>query len=318
MRFGFALPQYDYSVASETSLRYETIEHYAQQAEAWGFDSLWRSDHLASLADPRRAAPETWATLSLAAEATRRLRFGPLVCPMTFRHPALLAKLAASLDDLSGGRLILGLGAGWNADEHRAFGLPFPSPRERAAQLGEALEVIDRLMREASASFDGTYYRLEDAPSLPRPVQQPRPPIHVGGAGERRTLPVVARYADVWNCPTYALAVLPQKLEVLRRECTTIGRDPTTLGVTEEAVCALVARRADVDAARAAAARRFAGPGWGFTEGGYCGTPEDVIRRIEERVRLGVRGFVFFLHDRGEAETLRLLADEVVPAVRHF
>ena len=147
-------------------------------------------------------------------------------------------------------------------------------------------------------------------------MQRPHPPIHVGGAGEKRTLPLVARHADVWNCPTYALAELPRKLQVLRRECARIGRDPASLRVTEEAVLALAPTRARVDDARALAERRFAGPGWGFAAGGYCGTPDDVVARLRERARLGVQGVVFFLHDRAEPETLRLLADEVVPAAR--
>jgi alkanesulfonate monooxygenase SsuD/methylene tetrahydromethanopterin reductase-like flavin-dependent oxidoreductase (luciferase family) len=283
-----------------------------------GIGSVWFMDHLHPPGLPRVPSFEAWTTASALATVTERVRLGHHVLCNAFRHPALLAKMAVTLDHASGGRLNLGLGSGSYAPEFAAVGLDFETDRRRAERLGEALAVLRLLFAEEAPSFAGRYYRLADAPSLPRPVQRPHPPIHVGGAGERRTLPLVARHADVWNCPTYALAALPQKLDALRRECAAVGRDPTTLGVTEEAVCALVARRADVEAVRAAAARRFAGPGWGFAEGGYCGTPEDVIRRIEQRVRLGVRGFVFFLHDRGEPETLRLLADEVVPAVRHF
>src|SRR5262249_38103695 len=147
------------------------------------------------------------------------------------------------------------------------------------------------------------------------PVQQPRPPIHVGGAGERRTLPLVARYADVWNCPTYALADLPRKLDVLRAECTRIGRDPAGVRITEEAVLALGARRDQVETARSDALRRFPGPGWGVEAGGYCGTPDTIVARIRERMALGVQGFVFFLHDRAAPETLGLLAREVIAAL---
>ena len=128
-------------------------------------------------------------------------------------------------------------------------------------------------------------------------------------------MPLVARHADVWNCPTYAVAELPRKLATLRAECVRIGRDPTALRVTEEAVLVLVARKDQVDAARDAALRRFPGPGWGVEAGGWCGTPDAILRRIAERVRLGVSGFVFFLHDRATPETIRLLATEIVPAV---
>src|SRR5262249_1964739 len=129
---------------------------------------------------------------------------------------------------------------------------------------------------------------------------------------------LVARHADVWNCPTYALGVLPERLATLHAECGRIGRDPATMRVSEEAVLALVARSADVDGARAAAQRRFPGPGWQFDVAGYCGTPDDVLRRLEARRGLGVDGVVFFLHDRGTPETITLLAREVVSAARSF
>src|SRR5262249_62034786 len=141
------------------------------------------------------------------------------------------------------------------------------------------------------------------------------PPLHGGGAGERRPLPLVARAADVGNCPTCALADLPRKLDALRRECAVAGRDPASLRVPEEGVLALAPRADRVDDARALAMRRFPGPGWGFEAGGYCGTPDAIVRRIEERRALGVGGVVFFPLHRGAGETLRLLAREVVPAV---
>jgi alkanesulfonate monooxygenase SsuD/methylene tetrahydromethanopterin reductase-like flavin-dependent oxidoreductase (luciferase family) len=297
----------------QVGMNWAELRATVQLCDELGIHSVWFMDHLYPPMLPQVPSFEAWTCAAALMPLTERLRFGHLVLCNGFRHPALLAKMAITLDHASGGRLDLGIGSGSYAPEFAAFGLPFPSPRERAAQLGEALEVIDRLMREASASFDGTYYRLEDAPSLPRPVQQPRPPIHVGGAGERHTLPLVARYADVWNCPTYALAELPRKLEVLRAECRSIGRDPATLRVTEEAVLALVATTAQVDDARALAERRFGGAGWGFRDGGYCGTPDAVVGRIRARRALGVDGFIFFLHDRAQADTLRLLASEVLP-----
>jgi alkanesulfonate monooxygenase SsuD/methylene tetrahydromethanopterin reductase-like flavin-dependent oxidoreductase (luciferase family) len=155
---------------------------------------------------------------------------------------------------------------------------------------------------------------LRDFPVRPRAVQQPRPPIHVGGAGERRTLPLVARYADVWNCPTYALGELDVKRAALARECAAIGRDPASIRLSIEAVLVLAAdERALVDAS-ARAARRFPGPGWGLDAGGFVGTPETVIARIQERVEQGFTFFVFFTHDRAAPETLELFAREVMPA----
>jgi len=281
-----------------------------------GIHSVWFMDHLYPPGLPTVPSFEAWTTAAALAGVTERVRLGHLVLANGFRHPALLAKMAITLDHASGGRLELGLGSGSHAPEFAEFGLDFPKAAERADRLAEALEVIRLLFTADAPSYDGRYYRLRAAPSRPRPVQRPHPPIHVGGAGEKRTLPLVARHADVWNCPTYALAELPRKLQVLRRECARIGRDPASLRVTEEAVLALAPTRARVDDARALAERRFAGPGWGFAAGGYCGTPDDVVARLRERARLGVQGVVFFLHDRAEPETLRLLADEVVPAAR--
>jgi len=280
-----------------------------------GIHSVWFMDHLYPPTLPQVPSFEAWTTAAALAGATERVRLGHLVLCNGFRHPAVLAKMAITLDHASGGRFELGIGSGSYAPEFAEFGLPFPPAAERAARLGETLEVVTRLFAEERASFDGVYYPLRDAPSLPRPLQHPRPPIHVGGAGERRTLPLAARYADVWNCPTYGVAELERKIDVLHGHCRTIGRDPATLRVTEEVVLALVERRDQVDAARALAERRFAGPGWGFAAGGYCGTPDDIVARLRERAKLGVSGVVFFFHDRVEPATLRLLAREVIPAV---
>jgi alkanesulfonate monooxygenase SsuD/methylene tetrahydromethanopterin reductase-like flavin-dependent oxidoreductase (luciferase family) len=303
---------------AQAGFTWEDLRARVVECDRLGIHSVWLMDHLYPPTLPKVPSFEAWTTATALAASTERIRLGHLVLANGFRHPALVAKMAITLDHVSGGRFDLGLGSGSYAPEFEQFGIEFPNGPERAARLGEALEVIRLLFTEESPSHDGRYYRLRDAPSLPRPVQRPHPPIHVGGGGEKRTLPLAARHADVWNCPTYALGDLPRKVEVLAAECRRIGRDPATLRVTEEAVLALAPTRAKVEEARAAAERRYPGPGWGFAAGGYCGTPDDVIGRIEERARLGVGGFVFFLHDRGEAETLRLLATEVVPAVRNL
>ena len=300
----------------QVGLAWEELRARVVACDRLGIHSVWFMDHLYPPGLPRVPSFEAWTTATALAAVTERVRLGHLVLANGFRHPALLAKMATTLDHVSGGRLDLGIGSGSWAPEFTQFGLDFPNEAARAARLGEALQVLRLLFSEEAPSFDGRYYRLREAPSLPRPVQRPHPPIHVGGAGEKRTLPLVARHADVWNCPTYALAELPRKLDVLRDECRRIGRDPETLRVTEEAVLALVAGPDQVEEARALAEHRFGGPGWGFAAGGYCGTPDAVVARIRERTRLGVRGFVFFLHDRGEPRTLGLLAEEVLPAVR--
>lgn len=308
MDVGVYLPQVGFSWAE--------LRERARCCDREGIGSLWLMDHLMAPAMPTVPAFEAWTTASALAASTERLRIGHLVTCNEFRHPALLAKMAITLDHASGGRLDFGIGSGSYPTELDAFGLPHHTAATRAARLDEALTVIRRLFTEPSVSFEGVHYRLNDAPSMPRPVQQPHPPIHIGGAGPRHTLPIVARHATVWNCPTYALGVLPERLSQLQACCEAIGRPRQTLRITEEAVLALVARREQVADARALAARRFAGEGWGFEIGGYCGTPDDIIARLRERARLGIDGVVFFLHDRGAPETLRLLAREVLPGLR--
>jgi alkanesulfonate monooxygenase SsuD/methylene tetrahydromethanopterin reductase-like flavin-dependent oxidoreductase (luciferase family)/ribosomal protein S18 acetylase RimI-like enzyme len=304
---GVYLPQVGYA--------WDELADRVRLCDREGIGSVWFMDHLYPPGMPAVPSFEAWTTATALAAATERIRLGHLVLANGFRHPALLAKMAVTLDHASGGRLDLGLGSGSYPPEYRQFGIEFSAGRERAARLDEALEVVKLLFTRDAPSFAGRHYRLEAAPSLPRPVQSPHPPIHLGGAGERRTLPLAARHADVWNCPTHALAELPRKLDVLRAECARIGRDPASLRVTEEAVLALVARADQVADARALALRRFPGPGWGVEAGGWCGTPDTILRRVEERVRLGVTGFVFFLHDRAAPETVRLLAREVATAV---
>lgn len=303
MDVGVYLPQVGFA--------WDELQRRAQACDRLGIGSLWLMDHLYPPGMPSVPSFEAWTAATALAAVTERIRIGHLVMANAFRHPALLAKMAITLDHASGGRLDLGIGSGSVGEEFARAGIAFPGDRVRASQLDEALTVLRRLFVEERVTFAGSHYRLDELPSLPRPVQSPHPPIHVGGAGEKRTLPLVARHADVWNCPTYALGALPEKLAVLRAECASVGR---TVRVTEEAVLALVAWRGQVDEARALAERRFGGPGWGFAEGGYCGTPDDVLARLAERRRLGVDGVVFFMHDRAEPSTVELLAREVVPA----
>jgi alkanesulfonate monooxygenase SsuD/methylene tetrahydromethanopterin reductase-like flavin-dependent oxidoreductase (luciferase family) len=296
-------------------LAWDELRARVRQCDREGIHSVWFMDHLYPPGMPSLPAFEAWTTATALAACTDRIRLGHLVLANGFRHPALLAKMAVTLDHASDGRMELGLGSGSYPAEYAEFGLEFPSDRVRAERLGEALQVVKLLLTQDAPTFAGRHYRLDGAPSLPRPVQTPHPPIHVGGAGERRTLPLVARHADVWNCPTYALGDLPRKLDLLRAECARIGRDPASLRVTEEAVLAVVPHADQVEDARALALRRFPGAGWGVEAGGWCGTPDTIVRRVEEHVRLGVSGFVFFLHDRAAPDTIRLLARDVAAAV---
>ncbi len=299
--------------APQVSLPYEEIIDRARIAEDLGFHSLWFYDHLYSPGLPALPSFEAWTLASYVLAQTSRLRVGHLVLCNNFRHPALLAKMASTLDVLSGGRLELGIGSGSVQAEHDEAGLEWGSFAERSGRLAEALEILTKMFSGEPTSFVGDHYRLAELPNLPAPVQRPRPPIHVGGIGPRRTLPLVARHADVWNVPTYGLAGWEESRRVLDEECAGIGRDPASVRTAHEAVLVLAADEASLGEARAKAERRFGGPGWGLEAGGYVGTPGMVAERIMERASRGVSFFVFFTHDRAHPRTLELLADQVVP-----
>src|SRR2546421_710671 len=215
-------------IEGQEGLTWDRWFRIAERVETLGLEGLWRSDHFFSLmGHPERPALECWSSLTALAQRTRRIPFGPLVSPMTFRHPSLLARMAAAVDTLSGGRLVLGLGAGWNDQEHRAFGLPFPPLRERMDRLEEGLEVITRLLRDEPAQFAGRYYQLEGPNPRPKPVQRPRIPVLIGTTSERRMLRIVARYADEWDVPgTITPAAYRAKRERLAAYCRDINRDP--------------------------------------------------------------------------------------------
>jgi alkanesulfonate monooxygenase SsuD/methylene tetrahydromethanopterin reductase-like flavin-dependent oxidoreductase (luciferase family) len=305
---GIYLPQVGFS--------WDEILDRALLCEELGFHSVWFMDHLYPPEMPRVPSFEAWTTATAVLARTARLRAGHLVLSNTFRHPALLAKMAASLDVISGGRLELGLGSGSYAAEHERAGIAWGSARRRAADLGEALAVLRSMLRQPETTFEGATYRVREMPNLPAPLQPGGPPLHVGGAGERLTLPLVARWADVWSCPTYALGELDQKRDVLAACCAEIGRDPATLLHSVESVLVLVREESELAAARAVAEKRFGGSGWGLAEGGFLGTPDAVAARIRALAARGITFFVFFLHDRAAPATLRLLAEEVLPALR--
>jgi F420-dependent oxidoreductase-like protein len=208
----------------------EELRAVWQIADAAGFDHCWNFDHFAALGgDPELDVYEAWTMLAAMAEATARVRIGCMVTGNTYRHPAVLAKMAVTVDHLSGGRLEFGLGAAWAELEHEMLGLEFASVGRRIARLDEACRMVKLLWTQERSDFDGRYYRLHDAIANPKPVQKPHPPIWIGGSGERKTLRVVAEQADVWNAPGGDVAEVSRLSGVLDRHCEDVGRDPTTI-----------------------------------------------------------------------------------------
>ena len=207
-------------------LTWDELQRRAKFAEDAGFDGIWVFDHFKVLyGPPEGPCFEAWTLLAGLAAVTTRVRLGPLVTGVTYRHPSVLAAEIVTVDHLSGGRVEMAMGAAWFGQEHDELGIPFPPAGERIARLDEALEVMVLLMTEDGTSYDGRYYRLEDATYRPRPVQDPYPPIWVGGGGERKTMPLAARRADVWH-GFGSVADLGRKSKLLDRLATEAGRDP--------------------------------------------------------------------------------------------
>lgn len=197
------------------------------------FESGWTFDHFYPIfSDSTGPCMEGWVTLTALAQATKRLRVGVLVTGVVYRHPAVLANMAATVDIVSNGRLELGLGAGWNEEECGAYGIELGSLKERFDRFDEGLEVITRLLANETSDFEGRYYTLTNARCEPKPVQRPYPPICIGGTGEKRTLRSTAKYAQHWNYPGGSVDDFKQKLDVLRGHCEAIGRDPAELTIS--------------------------------------------------------------------------------------
>lgn len=217
-----------------------------RSAEELGFASCYLGDHF--YVGQQLESFDPYILFTLIARETGRIRFGPLVTPVMFRAPWNLGRLAAQIDLLSGGRFVLGLGAGWSEAEHRTYGVPYPPLKERFDRLDEAIQVMQAMWGPGPASFNGTYYRLQEADTLPKPAPG-RPPILIGGGGERRTLALAAKYAHEWSGPGLAPAEFKRKLDVLAEHCGREGRDPSTIRHSMLSMGPIGATQADIDAA---------------------------------------------------------------------
>ncbi len=267
------------------------------------FDSLWVSDHLM---EGDRYRIEPWTQLTWLAARVPGVRLGHNVLANSYRHPALMAKMAASLQAMSGGRFILGYGAGWLEDEYRAYGYPFPSTRERIAQMDEALRLIRTMWTESPATFEGAWYQVRDAYCEPRP--EPAPPIMIGGSGERYLLRAVAEHADWWLSYADRRDVQEHKLAVLADHCRDIGRDPASI---RKAIPWTVYLRRD-----RAAARRWAGDAVEGERPAVAGDPAEVRDRIGEAIGLGFSMIQLRFAGLMDTDDIELFADEVLPHFR--
>jgi F420-dependent oxidoreductase-like protein len=295
---------------------YQELVSTWQELERLGYDSAWGYDHFAPLrGDKNGPVLEGWTMLAGLASQTKTIRIGLLVTGNTYRNPALLAKEAVTVDQISNGRLNLGIGAGWEGYEHKAYGFDFYTPKERAARLGEALEVITLLFKGGAPSFTGKYYRLFQAPFAPQGVQKPHPPIVVGGQGPKWIMPLVAKYADEWNVP---IGLTPEdvksRIAEMKAECARIKRDPCVTKVSVFLPLVTItniplAGPATRLGARAIVDERVAGSL-------LAGSAKDIQARLQEYVDAGATGFIINVRAPFDHGLLAQFANEVVPAFR--
>ncbi|HET9608734.1 MAG TPA: LLM class F420-dependent oxidoreductase, partial [Acidimicrobiales bacterium] len=293
---------------------YDDLLAVACEAEALGFDAFFRSDHYLTMGDGlgEPGPTDAWVTLAGLARDTGRIRLGTLLTAATFRLPGPLAIAVAQVDAMSGGRVELGLGAGWFEQEHAAYGIPFPPTRERFDLLEESLAVVTGLWETPAGErfdFTGSRVRLSDSPALPKPVQSPRPPVLVGGKGRRRTPELAARYADEFNIPFVGLDESREIFDRVREACDTRGRDAGSLVLSNALV--LCCGRDDAEVTRRAEAigRR---PDE-LRANGLAGTPAEVVDRIGRYGEAGAQRVYLQVLDLGDLDHLALVADQVVP-----
>jgi F420-dependent oxidoreductase-like protein len=295
---------------------YETLRNVAVAAEDLGFDAFFRSDHYLKIGDvPGLPGPtDAWATLAALAVETSRVRLGTLMTAATFRLPGPLAITVAQVDQMSGGRVEFGLGAGWYEAEHAAYGIPFPPVGERFDMMEEQLAVITGLWGtpEGEAfSFDGAHYRVSDSPALPKPTQRPRPPVLLGGSGARRTPRLAARFADEFNVPFQSIQDSAAGFARIREACEAAGRYPAsmTYSVAQTVCCgkdeAEFRRRAAAIGLEPARAR----------EHGLGGTPGEVVAKIAEFAEIGAERVYLQVLDLSDLDHLALIASDVAPQV---
>ena len=293
MRLGLQLPSFTWPEGPAALA--PTLRRIAAVADEGGFASLWVMDHFFQIplvGPAEREMLEGYTTLSYLAAATRRARLGTLVTGVTYRSPGVLEKTVSTLDVLSGGRAMLGIGAAWFEREHQGLGVPIPPLRERFERLEEALRIAKQMWSGEVAPFEGRHYRMAETLCVPQPLQRPHPPILIGGMGEKRTLRLVARYADACNLFAFAgAAEVGRKLEVLRRHCDAEKRDFASI------------ERTTLGTANLAPGKQ---------------SPADVIRELRELAKVGVQHAIVNLPNVHEIAPLETLAKEVVPAIAEF
>jgi F420-dependent oxidoreductase-like protein len=281
-----------------------------------GYDTAWTFDHFFPIfTDPSGPCLEGWVALAGLAAATRRVELGTLVTGNTYRHPAVLAKMAATLDHISQGRLIMGIGAAWFELEHNAYGIPFYTVGERIRRLEEACQIIKSLWTEKQTNFAGKYYQLSDAYCEPKPLRQPHPPLMIGGQGEKVMLKVIARHADQWN--TFGTPELfRHKIEILKGHCETLGRNFDEIEVSWAGTTLVTESQEERQAAVGIMQQLWGGSPEEVEKRMLIGSVEEVCDRINTFIEIGVSHFIMSLIPPFNSDNLRNFAEKVIPRFR--
>ena len=306
VHFGVTIPQ--------IKRTWDEAKSASIEFEAMGYDSLWVCDHLYGPQSPSIPILEAWSLVSAVAAITDRVEIGTLVTPAGMRNPAQLGKVIATIDNIAGGRIIPGLGAGWMPREFTDFGVPFLSTGQRLGQLRETVELLKRMWTEPSVTYEGKYAQAHNLVCEPKPVRTP--PILIGGAGEKVTLKLAAEHAAIWNNMAVHQARLPQKVEVLKQHCASVGRDPSSIVVSQQCPVTIAPDEASAGPMVETSKKIFGGH-MGDPTGplGIAGSPERVREQIQKHIDLGCTMFLIEFFGRETITPAKLFAETVLP---HF
>jgi F420-dependent oxidoreductase-like protein len=317
MIFGAFLPQgwkMELSAIDGAEAKWAKAVEIAVLAEQLGYDSIWVYDHFHNVPRPAHEAVfECWTTMAAISQRTTRIRLGQMVGCNSYRQPSVLAKITSTIDVISGGRLDWGIGAGWYEKEYRGYGFEFPEPKVRIGMLRECVEIVHSMWTDKETTYEGRYYSLSRAHCDPKPLQDPHPPIWIGGGGPKLTLRVVARHADRSNFggkPDEFAA----KCELLKNHCKDVGRDYDEIRKTWSPV--VFVRETEAEVTAAGSRSLWGEPVDSWTAGNLVGTPEQVTERIQKYRDLGCTGIVPWCSDYPDTETLTLFAEKVIPQFR--
>jgi F420-dependent oxidoreductase-like protein len=302
----------------QQSVQWPAISSLWEKADQWGYDSLWTFDHFYPIFVPDPSGPcmEGWTTLTALSQRTKRARIGALVNGNTYRNPCITAKMAATLDQITGGRVNLGLGAGWFELEHRSFGIDFKTVGGRLQALDESCEIIKGMFTQDKMTLKGKHYTVTDAMCNPKPVQKPHPPLLIGGSGEKSLLKIVAKHADMWNMPNASAETMAQKIGVIRRHGDIVGRDTEQIENAamismcyrapkerEEMMAGLVAMMSQQTPQQARKQMMIGGR-------------DECLETIERYTKVGVTHFIFMMMAPYFEDEVQRFAEEVIPQVR--